>query len=619
MSKVLAIVLAGGEGKRLPPMTLDRAKPAVPFAGQYRLVDFVLSNMANAGFLRIVVLTQYKSHSLNLHIARTWRMSTLLGNFVTTVPAQMRSGPQWYTGSADAIFQNFNIVGDEQPGYVCVFGADHIYRMDPRQMLDQHIQSGAGVTVAGIRVDIGVASQFGVFETDEEGRVRGFLEKPTNPKPLVDDPSVAMASMGNYIFTTEALVNALSMDAKDPSSRHDMGGDIVVAAGSTWVKSTAGEVQDFTFTGQRRWVFHVGHVPGTAYGVISTPAIGNVLGNGQQQIVFGSWDHKIYILDAHGRQVGFAYDNADTMWSSPALYRVPGRGPADIFIGSDASGRTDASLPGGRCVGGFLSDFHWSASAINPDTRQAGPGLTRIWYKCLNQSIWSSPAVGVINGTNRAAVVVGTSFFEQPFPSDTNKVFAFYAATGATVPGWPATTAGPALGSPAIGKIGSSNTPAVVETSWLCQGSSQPSCIASNHSEVEAFNGAGRPIWATRLLGPTIEGSAVLTPLRGEVGNDVLVGTSYGVYPIDGDNGRYMFGTNGNNQWATINPACRVFSTLAVAQTATGWEAIESCGGPPQFRFPGELAAFPLPTDPTTKPSWPAFRFNSLHQGSSRG
>ncbi len=395
--------------------------------------------------------------------------------------------------------------------------------------------------------------------------------------------------------------------------------DIVVAAGSTWVKSTAGEVQDFTFTGQRRWVFHVGHVPGTAYGVISTPAIGNVLGNGQQQIVFGSWDHKIYILDAHGRQVGFAYDNADTMWSSPALYRVPGRGPADIFIGSDASGRTDASLPGGRCVGGFLSDFHWSASAINPDTRQAGPGLTRIWYKCLNQSIWSSPAVGVINGTNRAAVVVGTSFFEQPFPSDTNKVFAFYAATGATVPGWPATTAGPALGSPAIGKIGSSNTPAVVETSWLCQGSSQPSCIASNHSEVEAFNGAGRPIWATRLLGPTIEGSAVLTPLRGEVGNDVLVGTSYGVYPIDGDNGRYMFGTNGNNQWATINPACRVFSTLAVAQTATGWEAIESCGGPPQFRFPGELAAFPLPTDPTTKPSWPAFRFNSLHQGSSRG
>lgn len=211
------------------PLTLDRAKPAVPFAGQYRLVDFVLSNMANAGFLRIVVLTQYKSHSLNLHISRTWRLSALLDNFVTTVPAQMRRGRLWYTGSADAIFQNFNIVGDEQPDYVCVFGADHIYRMDPRQMLDQHLQTKAGVTVAGIRVDISAASEFGVIELGEGTQIRGFLEKPTNPKPLVDDPSVAMASMGNYIFTTETLVNALSLDAKDASSRHDMGGDIIPA------------------------------------------------------------------------------------------------------------------------------------------------------------------------------------------------------------------------------------------------------------------------------------------------------------------------------------------------------------------------------------------------------
>ena len=148
---VLTMVLAGGEGKRLAPLTADRAKPAVPFGGHYRIVDFALSNMANAGYLRIVVLTQYKSHSLDLHITRTWRLSTLLGSYVTPVPAQMRRGPRWFAGSADAIYQNLNLVNDEGPEYILVFGADHIYRMDPRQMLEQHIATGAGVTVAGIR------------------------------------------------------------------------------------------------------------------------------------------------------------------------------------------------------------------------------------------------------------------------------------------------------------------------------------------------------------------------------------------------------------------------------------------------------------------------------------
>ena len=167
---VFAMVLAGGEGKRLAPLTADRAKPAVPFGGDYRLVDFVLSNLVNGGYMRIAVLTQYKSHSLDRHITTTWRLSPLLGNYVTPVPAQMRRGPHWYAGSADAIFQSLNLVYDERPEYVIVFGADHVYRMDPRQMVEQHIAAGAGVTVAGIRVPIGDANQFGIIETAATGR-----------------------------------------------------------------------------------------------------------------------------------------------------------------------------------------------------------------------------------------------------------------------------------------------------------------------------------------------------------------------------------------------------------------------------------------------------------------
>jgi len=225
---VLGIVLAGGAGKRLMPLTADRAKPAVPFGGQYRLVDFVLSNMVNAGLLRIAVLTQYKSHSLDRHITTTWRMSTLLGNYVTPVPAQQRLGPRWFTGSADAIHQSMNLVNDEQPDYIVVFGADHVYRMDPSQMLDQHVASGAGCTVAGIRVPRTEATGFGVIETGPDGRtIRRFLEKPADPPAVPDDPEVAYASMGNYIFSTDVLVEALRDDAADESSVHDMGGSII--------------------------------------------------------------------------------------------------------------------------------------------------------------------------------------------------------------------------------------------------------------------------------------------------------------------------------------------------------------------------------------------------------
>ncbi|MBD8506290.1 glucose-1-phosphate adenylyltransferase [Hoyosella sp. G463] len=224
---VLGIVLAGGEGKRLYPLTADRAKPAVPFGGAYRLIDFVLSNLVNAGYLRICVLTQYKSHSLDRHISQNWRLSGLAGEYITPVPAQQRLGPRWYTGSADAIFQSMNLVVDEDPEYIVVFGADHVYRMDPQQMVEQHIASGAGATVAGIRVPRKEATAFGCIDADETGRITRFVEKPLDPPSTPDDPEVTFASMGNYVFTTKALVEALREDAGNQDSDHDMGGDII--------------------------------------------------------------------------------------------------------------------------------------------------------------------------------------------------------------------------------------------------------------------------------------------------------------------------------------------------------------------------------------------------------
>lgn len=222
------------------PLTEDRAKPAVPFGGSYRLIDFALSNVVNSGYLRVVVLTQYKSHSLDRHISKTWRMSNLLGNYIATVPAQQRLGKHWFLGSADAIYQSLNLVDDEVPEHVVIIGADNIYRMDFSQMVEHHIASGRPLTVAGIRQPLDLASQFGVIES-EGTKITAFREKPTDAKGLEDAPDQVLASMGNYVISREALIEALQQDAKNEDSKHDMGGDIV----PWFVKQDGASVYDF--------------------------------------------------------------------------------------------------------------------------------------------------------------------------------------------------------------------------------------------------------------------------------------------------------------------------------------------------------------------------------------
>ena len=227
--KIFGIVLAGGEGKRLMPLTADRAKPGVPFAGNYRLIDFALSNLLNSGLRQIVVLTQYKSHSLDRHVSQTWRLSGLTNSYVASVPAQQRLGKRWFAGSADAILQSLNLLRDEKPDIVVVVGADHVYRMDFSQMIAAHIESGAGVTVAAIRQPISLANQFGVIDVqpDDPTRIRAFLEKPEHPVGLADSPNEVLASMGNYVFNADVLMDAVIRDGDNEDSAHDMGGDIV--------------------------------------------------------------------------------------------------------------------------------------------------------------------------------------------------------------------------------------------------------------------------------------------------------------------------------------------------------------------------------------------------------
>jgi glucose-1-phosphate adenylyltransferase len=226
-SEVLVMVLAGGEGKRLHPLTIDRAKPAVPFGGRYRIIDIVLSNFVNSGLTRIKVLTQYKSASLEEHVARDWRLAPILDQYIEAIPAQQRTGKEWYRGSADAVWQCHHVITDENPGLVCIFGGDHVYKMDVRQMLAFHYDTGAEATVAAIPVPRAMASEFGVIEVGEGGRIVAFHEKVKDPPAMPGDPTRCLASMGNYVFRRDVLLNELAEDEHLDDSHHDFGRDIL--------------------------------------------------------------------------------------------------------------------------------------------------------------------------------------------------------------------------------------------------------------------------------------------------------------------------------------------------------------------------------------------------------
>ena len=229
MADILAMILAGGEGSRLFPLTQNRSKPAVPFGGNYRLVDFALNNFVNADLMKIYVLTQFKSQSLNIHLRRAWRLSGISDRFIEAIPAQQRVNKNWYSGTADAIYQNYRFIEKSKAEHVCIFGSDHIYKMDVQQMVDHHQHVNADLTVAAIRVQKSQAHHFGIIEIDEAGHMIGFAEKPNNEdaKTIPGDPDHVLASMGNYIFKTDLLLTALEKDAADEHSSHDFGKDII--------------------------------------------------------------------------------------------------------------------------------------------------------------------------------------------------------------------------------------------------------------------------------------------------------------------------------------------------------------------------------------------------------
>ncbi len=311
----------------------------MPFAGTYRLIDFALSNLVNAGYLHVIVLTQYKSHSLDVHLAKTWRLSPLLGSYVTPVPAQMRVGPRWFAGSADAIFQNLNLIRDERPDYIIVFGADHIYRMDPRFMVRQHIESGAGVTVAAIRAPIHQADQLGVIEAADDGlRIKRFREKPKDVEGLPDSPRQVFASMGNYVFTTSALIDVVIEDAADERSRHDIGGSIIPKL------TEAGEACVYDFTKQE--------VPGATE---RDRGYWRDVGN-----LDAYYDAHMDLISVHP-----VFNLYNHRW--PIFTSSDSHPPAKFVFADD--GRTGHALDSMVCAGAVLSGGEVRRSIVSPGVR----------------------------------------------------------------------------------------------------------------------------------------------------------------------------------------------------------------------------------------------------------
>ncbi|MBP1723043.1 MAG: glucose-phosphate adenylyltransferase, partial [Deltaproteobacteria bacterium] len=228
--RILAMILAGGKGERLYPLTQDRAKPAVPFGGIYRIIDFTLSNCLNSGVRRIDLLTQYKSLSLNRHIFQGWNIfNPQLDEFINLIPAQQRVGEDWYLGTADAIYQNIYVLQQDRPELILILSGDHIYKMNYREMIAYHLEKKADLTAAVIEMDKSLSPQFGVLQVDEEFRIVGFEEKPQVPKTIPGHPDLILANMGVYVFNTEILARRVIEDAKDPDSQHDFGRNVIPA------------------------------------------------------------------------------------------------------------------------------------------------------------------------------------------------------------------------------------------------------------------------------------------------------------------------------------------------------------------------------------------------------
>lgn len=382
---------------------------------------------------------------------------------------------------------------------------------------------------------------------------------------------------------------------------------ILVGAGSTYVANQQGGLVAFNDTGQVQFVFHTldifnewngGAAPdGYDEGVISTPVVGDITGTGQQDIVFGAWDHRLYALTPTGSLVpGFPIDTQDTIWSSPALFHIRGAPTQqDIFIGGDASG-----LDG--CWGGFVYDVTYRSNA---------PGI--VWRHCESQTIWSSPAIGQITAAGGPAVVVGTGFGEKPpYRSGSYRLFAFYARTGKALPGWPVRTTGPTFGSPALGTLPGTTLPDVVDVSWCtkCRNT------GAGQSVVRAWSGTGKQLWSTNLAGRQDFSSPIIADLTGSGANDVLVGSSKGLFPLDGSDGKFLFGTNEYNSLTD----CSIQDAAAIADISgtgpgTGWRLFVICGGPITITQSARLLSFPLPATPATPPPWPQWRDAGDHVG----